>query len=167
MVQATTIGLDIAKQAFHVYGADRAGKAVLRRRLRRSEIAPLFSERSPCLVGIGASGGAGYRARVISGFGHTVRSMTPQFVNPDVKAQKNEANDAEAICEAVIRPNTRFVPQKTVVQQNLQCMRGVGSRLAACRTQLINQINQIRGPRRTSERTNMGSCCRSAPGRSA
>ncbi len=144
MVQATTIGLDIAKQVFQVHGADRAGKAVLRRKLKRSEVARFFSEQPPCLVGIEASGSAHYWSRVISGFGHTVRLMAPQFVKPYVKSQKNDANDAEAIAEAVTRPNMRYVPQKTVEQQDLQCLHRVRSRLVACRTQLINQIRGLR-----------------------
>jgi len=143
MVQATTIGLDIAKQVFQVHGADRAGKAVLRRKLKRSEAARFFSEQPPCLVGIEASGSAHYWSRVISGFGHTVRLMAPQFVKPYVKSQKNDANDAEAIAEAVTRPNMRYVPQKTVEQQDLQCLHRVRSRLVACRTQLINQIRGL------------------------
>lgn len=143
MVQATTIGLDIAKQVFQVHGAERAGKAVLRRKLKRIEVARFFSEQPPCLVGIEASGSAHYWARVISGFGHTVRLMAPQFVKPYVKSQKNDANDAEAIAEAVTRPNMRYVPQKTVEQQDLQCLHRVRSRLVACRTQLINQIRGL------------------------
>ena len=112
MTKATTIGLDIAKQVFQVHGADKAERPVLRRKLRRSEVIRFFSDQSPCLVGIEASGSAHYWARVLSGLGHTVRLMAPQFVKPYVKSQKNDANDAEAICEAVTRPNMRFVPQK-------------------------------------------------------
>lgn len=138
-----TVGLDIAKQVFQVHGVDRAGKAVLRRKLKRSEVAQFFSEQPPCLVGIEASGSAHYWARVISGFGHAVRLMAPQFVKPYVKSQKNDANDAEAICEAVTRPQMRLVPQKSVEQQDLQCLHRVRSRLVACRTQLINQIRGL------------------------
>lgn len=143
MVKATTIGLDIAKQVFQVHGADKAGKAVLRRKLRRSDVAKFFAELAPCLVGIEASGSAHYWARVIGEHGHTVRLMAPQFVKPYVKSQKNDANDAEAICEAVTRPNMRFVPQKSVAQQDLQCLHRVRSRLVANRTQLINQIRGL------------------------
>ena len=143
MTKATTIGLDIAKQVFQVHGADKAGRAVLRRKLRRSEVARFFSEQSPCLVGIEASGSAHYWARVLGELGHTVRLMAPQFVKPYVKSNKNDANDAEAICEAVTRPNMRFVPQKSVEQQDLQCLHRVRSRLVACRTQLINQVRGL------------------------
>ena len=143
MKTVATIGLDIAKQVFQVHGADKSGRSVLRRKLRRAEVARFFSEIPPCLVGIEASGSAHYWARVIGGLGHTVRLMAPQFVKPYVKSQKNDANDAEAICEAVTRPQMRFVPQKSVEQQDLQCLHRVRSRLVACRTQLINQIRGL------------------------
>lgn len=138
-----TIGLDIAKQVFQVHGADKSGRAVLRRKLRRGEVTRFFSGIPPCLVGIEASGSAHYWARVLGGLGHTVRLMAPQFVKPYVKSQKNDANDAEAICEAVGRPQMRFVPQKSIEQQDLQCLHRVRSRLVACRTQLINQIRGL------------------------
>lgn len=128
MTKATTIGLDIAKQVFQVHGVDKAGRGVLRRKLRRSEVVRFFSELSPCLVGIEASGSAHYWARVLGSLGHSVRLMAPQFVKPYVKSQKNDANDAEAICEAVTRPNMRFVPQKSVEQQDLQSLHRVRSR---------------------------------------
>lgn len=140
---ATAMGLDIAKQVFQVHGADKSARAVLRRKLRRSEMPGFFSEQPPCLVGIEASGSAHYWARILSGLGHTVRLMAPQFVKPYVKSQKNDANDAEAICEAVTRPSMRFVPQKTVEQQDLQSLHRVRSRLVANRTQLINQIRGL------------------------
>ena len=100
-MKVTTIGLDIAKQVFQVHGADKAGRTIVRRKLRRSEVARFFSEQPPCVVGIEASGSAHYWARVLGGLGHTVRLMVPQFVKPYVKSNKNDANDAEAICEAV------------------------------------------------------------------
>jgi transposase len=109
--------------------ADRSGRAVLRRKLRRSEVGKFFASLEPCLVGIEASGSAHYWARVLSGAGHTVKLMAPQFVKPYVKSNKNDANDAEAICEAVTRPNMRFVPQKSIEQQDLQCLHRVRSRL--------------------------------------
>jgi transposase len=143
MTKATMIGLDIAKQVFQVHGSDRFGRAVMRRKLRRSEVARFFSEQPPCLIGIEASGSAHHWARVLGGLGHTVRLMAPQFVKPYVKSNKNDANDAEAICEAVTRPSMRFVPQKSVEQQDLQCLHRVRSRLVACRTQLINQIRGL------------------------
>ena len=143
MKPLATIGLDIAKQVFQVHGADKVGRAVLRRKLRRSEVTRFFSELTPRLVGIEASGSAHYWARAIGGLGHTVRLMAPQFVKPYVKSQKNDANDTEAICEAVTRPHMRFVPQKSVEQHDLQCLHLVRSRLVGCRTQLINQIRGL------------------------
>jgi len=143
MKAIATIGLDIAKQVFQVHGADKSGRALLRRKLRRGEVARFFSELQPCLIGIEASGSAHYWARVLGSLGHTVRLMAPQFVKPYVKSQKNDANDAEAICEAVTRPHMRFVPQKSAEQQDLQCLHRVRSRLVACRTQLINQIRGL------------------------
>jgi transposase len=95
-MRAATIGLDIAKQVFQVHGADRSGKVVLRRKLRRSEVARFFAELEPCLIGLEASGSAHYWARVLTASGHRVRLMAPQFVKPYIKSNKNDANDAEA-----------------------------------------------------------------------
>jgi transposase len=142
-MKVATIGLDIAKQVFQVHGADKAGRTVFRRKLKRNEVGRFFSALEPCVVGIEACGSAHYWARMLGGFGHTVRLMAPQFVKPYVKSQKNDANDAEAISEAVTRPSMRFVPQKSVEQQDLQCLHRVRSRLVACRTQLINQIRGL------------------------
>lgn len=108
MKSVATMGLDIAKQVFQVHRADKAGRAILRRKLRRNEVVRFFSEHEQCIVGIEASGSAHCWARVLSRFGHTVRLMAPQFVKPYVKSQKNDANDAEAICEAVTRPSSRI-----------------------------------------------------------
>ena len=142
-MKIATIGLDIAKQVFQVHGADKSGKVVFRRKLRRSEVAWFFAELEPCMVGMEASGSAHYWARVLTGSGHTVKLMAPQFVKPYVKSNKNDANDAEAIAEAVTRPHMRFVPQKSVQQQDLQCQHRVRSRLVASRTQLVNQIRGL------------------------
>jgi transposase len=142
-MKVATIGLDIAKQIFQVHGADKSGKTVLRRKLRRSEVGKFFGTIEPCLVGIEAGGSSHYWARVLSAAGHKVRLMAPQFVKAYVKSNKNDANDAEAICEAVARPNMRFVPQKSVEQQDLQCLHRVRGRLVACRTQLANQIRGL------------------------
>jgi transposase len=142
-MKMVTVGLDIAKQVFQVHGVDRAGKVVLRKRLRRAEVAPFFAGVDSCVIGLEASGGAHYWFRVLSRSGHTVRLMAPQFVKPYVKSQKNDANDAEAICEAVSRPSMRFVPPKAVEQQDMQCLHRVRSRLIGCRTQLVNQIRGL------------------------
>jgi transposase len=116
---------------------------VLRKRLRRGQVADFFAGLEPCLVGLEASGGSHYWFRVLSQSGHTVRLIAPQFVKPYVKSQKNDANDAEAICEAVSRPSMRFVPAKSIAQQDLQCLHRVRSRLIGCRTQLVNQVRGL------------------------
>ena len=143
MKQVVAVGLDIAKQVFQAHGVDKAGKTVLRRKLRRHEVEKFFGNLGPCVVGIEASGSAHYWARVLGAAGHTVRLMAPQFVKPYVKSNKNDANDAEAIAEAVMRPNMRFVSPKSVEQQDMQCLHRVRSRLVACRTQLVNQIRGL------------------------
>jgi Transposase len=94
-------------------------KQFFRKRLRRSQVAEFFQHQTPCLIGIEATQGAHYWARVLRALGHDVRLLAPQFVKPYLKSQKNDANDAEAICEAVSRPNMRFVPNKSIEQQDL------------------------------------------------
>lgn len=142
-MRVCTIGLDIAKNVFQGHGVDERGKSVLRRRLRRNQVAAFFANLPRCLVGIEASGGAHYWARVLSRSGHEVRLMAPQFVKPYVKSNKNDARDAEAICEAVGRPSMRFVPAKSVEQQDLQALHRVRSRLIGNRTQLSNQVRGL------------------------
>jgi len=137
------VGLDTAKHVFQVHGADASGKTVLRKRLRRSQVAEFFSGLPACVVGLEATRGAHHWARVIGSFGHEVRLIAPQFVKPYVKGQKNDVQDAAAICEAVSRPEMRFVPQKSVEQQDLQALHRIRSRLIGCRTQLGNQIRGL------------------------
>ena len=112
-MNATTIGLDIAKSVFQVHGVDRAGKTVLRKQLKRKEVLAFFANLPVALVGIEACAGAHYWARELIKLGHAVRLISPQFVKPYVKGNKNDANDAEAICEAVGRPSARFAPVKS------------------------------------------------------
>jgi transposase len=116
-MQCTTIGLDVAKNVFQVHGVDSAGGPVIRRKLRRAEVLSLFEGRPPCLVGLEACASAHHWGREIEKLGHEVRLMPPQYVRPYVKRNKNDATDAEAICEAVTRPTMRFVPIKSVEQQ--------------------------------------------------
>jgi transposase len=142
-MKVATVGLDIAKQLFQAHGTDNKGRTVFSRKLRRSEVVKFFAGLEPCLIGIEASGSAHQWSRVLSRSGHTVKLMAPQFVKPYVKSNKNDANDAEAICEAVARPSMRFVPQKSIDQQDLQALHRVRSRLVACRTQLVNQIRGL------------------------
>jgi transposase len=117
MQTISTIGLDIAKSVFQVHGVDAAGQVVVRRQLKRRQVLGFFAKLPPCLVGIEACASSHYWARELQALGHTVRLIPPAYVKPYVKRQKNDAADAEAICEAVTRPNMRFVPIKTIEQQ--------------------------------------------------
>ena len=108
-IKITTVGIDLAKNVFQVHGVDECGTV-----LRRDQVATFFANLSPCVIGMEACGSAHYWARKLQGFGHIVRLMAPQFVKPYVKTNKNDVADAEAICEAVARPNMRFVPLKSL-----------------------------------------------------
>src|SRR6201997_2418695 len=113
MQTVSTIGLDIAKSVFQVHGVDAAGQVVIRRQLKRRYVLTFFEKLPPCLVGIEACASSHHWSRELQKLGHTVRLMPPAYVKPYVKRQKNDATDAEAICEAVTRPSMRFVPTKT------------------------------------------------------
>jgi transposase len=118
MVAITTVGLDIAKSVFQVHGVDARGSAVVRRQLKRRYVLAFFKKLPPCLVGIEACATSHHWSRELQALGHTVRLIPPAYVKPYVKRQKNDAADAEAICEAVQRPSMRFVPTKTPEQQS-------------------------------------------------
>jgi len=118
MQSVTTIGLDIAKSVFQVHGVDAAGQVVIRRQLKRRYVLAFFQKLPPCLIGIEACASSHHWSRELQALGHTVRLMPPAYVKPYVKRQKNDATDAEAICEAVTRANMRFVPTKTPEQQS-------------------------------------------------
>ena len=111
-MKCKTIGLDLAKNVLQVHGVDERGKTVLKKALKRAQVLPFFANMPPSLIGMEACGSAHYWARKLEAMGHTVKLMAPQFVKPYVKTNKNDAADAEAICEAVSRPNMRFVPIK-------------------------------------------------------
>ena len=113
-----TIGIDLAKNVFQLHGVNDHGKAVLRRQIHRGQMRGLFINLPPCVIGMEACASAHYWARTLEGYGHTVHLIAPQFVRPYVKTHKNDATDAEAICEAVSRPHMRFVPIKTIEQQS-------------------------------------------------
>jgi transposase len=117
MQTITTIGLDLAKLVFQVHGVDAAGNVVVRRQLKRVRVIPFFKKLPACVVGIEACASSHHWARQISALGHEVKLMPPAYVKPYIKRQKNDTADAEAICEAVRRPNMRFVPIKTPEQQ--------------------------------------------------
>jgi transposase len=139
-MQITTIGLDLAKMIFQAHGVDAAGRVVLRRRLRRAEVLGFFADLQPCLVGLEACPGAHWWAREIAAFGHEVRLMPAHYVRPYVKRNKNDAADAEAICEAVTRPNMRFVPVKSAEQQSVLLLHRTRELLVRQRTTLINAL---------------------------
>lgn len=142
-MNVTVIGLDVAKNVFQVHGVDRHGKTVLQKRLARARVLTFFANLPKCLIGMEACGSAHYWARELTTFGHQVRLMAPQFVKPYVKSQKNDRNDAEAICEAVGRANMRFVAVKTPAQQDLQALHRIRSALIAARTAKANQIRGL------------------------
>lgn len=144
-MHVTTIGLDIAKRVFQAHGVNERAQAVLRKPLRRAQVMPFFAQLSPCLIGIEACGSAHFWARQLSTLGHTVKLMPPQFVKPYVKTNKNDAHDAEAICEAVGRPNMRFVPVKTIDQQAVLALHRAREGFVAARTAQANQIRGLLG----------------------
>jgi len=141
----TTVGIDLAKSVFQVHGVDARGKAVLRRQLRREQVAAFFVNLPPCLIGMEACASAHYWGRTLERFGHTVRLMAPQFVKPYVKTNKNDAADAEAICEAVSRPSMRFVPIKSIEQQAVLSVHRVRQGFVKARTAQANQIRGLLG----------------------
>jgi transposase len=136
MQSISAIGLDIAKSVFQVHGVDATGQVVLRRQLKR----PFFQKLPLCLVGIEACASSHYWSRELQALGHTVRLMPPTYVKPYVKRQKNDTTDAEAICEAVTRPNMRFVPTKTVEQQSCLMLHRARHLFIRQQTAVINSI---------------------------
>ena len=137
------LGIDLAKNVFSVHGVDGRGKTVLHRELRRRQLLPLMRQLQPCLVGMEACGGAHYWAREMAKLGHEVRLMSPQFVRPYVKSNKNDAKDAEAICAAVGRPSMRFVAIKSQSQQDMMALHRVRSLLIRERTALMNEMRGL------------------------
>jgi transposase len=133
-----TIGLDISKSVFQVHGVDALGETVTRERLTRRKMISFFKQLDPCLVGIEACGMAHHWARELTRFGHQVKLIPVQYVKPYVKRSKTDAADAEAICEAVARPNMRFVPIKTRETQAMNLLHVTRSQLVAQRTAMIN-----------------------------
>ena len=140
MQAITTIGLDIAKSVFQVHGVDAAGQVVIRRQLKRRQVTAFFRKLAPCLVGIEACASSHYWSRQLQALGHSVRLMPPAYVKPYVKRQKNDAADAEAICEAVTRANMRFVATKTPEQQSCLTLHRTRHLFIRQQTSLINAI---------------------------
>jgi transposase len=139
-MQITTVGLDLAKHVFQVHGIDERGVAVIRKRLRRAEVLRFFAGLNPCLVGMEACATAHHWGRELTKLGHTVKLIPPAYVKPYVRRGKNDAADAEAICEAVGRPNMRFVPLKGVDQQAVLMLHRTRALLVAQRTMLANAL---------------------------
>ena len=137
------LGVDLAKNVFQLHGVDRKGRCVLVRRVRRELLMHLIAELDPCLIGIEACTGAFYWQRQFERHGHTVKIIAPQYVKPFVRRQKNDSNDAEAICTAVQQPNMRFVPKKTLEQQDIQALHRARQRLVNHRTALISQMRGL------------------------
>jgi transposase len=140
MQAVTTIGLDIAKSVFQVHGVDAEGKAVIRRQLKRRYVLAFFQGLPSCLVGIEACASSHHWSRELQALGHTVRLMPPAYVKPYVKRQKNDATDAEAICEAVTRANMRFVATKTPEQQSCLMLHRTRHLFIRQQTAVINSI---------------------------
>lgn len=143
MEQITTVGIDLAKNVFSLHGVDGAGKTVLKRTVRRERLLETVAGLSPCLIGMEACSGAHEWGRRFQQHGHTVKLMAPKFVAPYRKSDKNDGNDAEAVCEAVTRPSMRFVPVKSVEQQALLALHRVRQGFVVERTAVINRLRGL------------------------
>ena len=141
-MKITTVGIDLAKNLFQLHGVDEHGKTALKKQLKRDQMMPFFANLPACLIGMEACGSAHYWAHKLQELGHTVKLMAPQFVKPYVKTNKHDAADAEAICEAVSRPNMRFVPIKSSEQQAVLALHRARQGFVKARTA---QANQLRG----------------------
>ena len=144
-MEISVLGIDLARSVFQLHGVNAAGKAKLRKRLSRGQLHAFVANLHACLIGMEACGGSNYWAREFQKLGHQVKLMSPQFVKPYVKSNKNDAADAEAICEALTRPSMRFVSPKSIEQQDIQSLHRVRSRLVGSRTALVNEIRGLLG----------------------
>lgn len=140
MTKVTTVGLDLAKSIFQVHGSDQDGGPVVRKKLRRGQVIGFFAKLPPCVVGMEACASAHYWARELEALGHQVRLIPPQYVKPFVKTNKNDASDAEAICEAMMRPTMRFAPVKSADQQSILMLHRARELLVRQRTMVINAL---------------------------
>jgi transposase len=145
MNKTTTIGLDLAKNVFHVVICDRNGKVIRKKKLSRGKVLSYFANMEPCLVGMEACASAHYWARQLAELGHQVRLIPPQYVKPYVRGNKNDYNDALAIAEAVVRPEMRFVTPKSMQQQDMQALHRLRERRVQERTALCNQLRGLLG----------------------
>jgi len=137
------VGIDLAKRSFHLYGADARGERVLSKKLTRARLPGFIAQLPPCTIAMEACGSAHHWARTFRAYGHEVRLIAPQFVKPFVKSNKNDAADAEAICEAVQRPSMRFVAVKRIDQQDIQAIHRMRSLVVGQRTALVNQTRGL------------------------
>jgi transposase len=137
------LGIDLAKNVFQLHGANVDGQAVWKRRIRREGLLAEIAEREPCVIGVEACTGAFYWQRQFEALGHTVKVIAPQYVKPFVKHQKNDQNDAEAICTALMLPNMKFVPTKSEEQQDIQALHRARRRLVNHRTALVSQMRGL------------------------
>jgi transposase len=146
-MKLSRIGIDLAKNVYQLHGVDRSGKTVWKRRLKRRQwLAVLLDKAGPdCVIGMEACAGAHHWARELQSRAYTVKLIPPQFVKPYVKSNKNDANDAEAICEAMSRPNMRFVAVKCIEQQDIQATHRIRAELITHRTAKANQIRGLVG----------------------
>ncbi len=140
MSNVSVLGIDLAKNVFQLHGNDARGKQVLRKALRPEKAAELIANMPSCLIAMEACSGAHFYARKFRSYGHDVKLISPQFIKPFVKGNKDDAKDAEAICEAAVRPNMRFVPIKETEHIDIQQLHRIRTRLVKNRTQLINQM---------------------------
>jgi len=138
-----TIGIDLAKNVFQLHGVNGHGKVVLRRQIHRGQMRGLFINLPPCLIGMEACASAHHWARTLESYGHRVRLIAPHFVKPSVKTHKTDATDAEAICEALSRPNMRFVPIKSIEQQSALSLHRVRQGFVRARTAQACQIRSL------------------------
>ena len=142
-MKVTILGIDLAKNTFQLHGVDAHGKVAVQKRVTRAKLRETIAQLPACLIGMEACGSAQYWAREFQQLGYTVRLISPQFVKPYVKGNKNDSQDAEVICEAVSRPHMRFVPLKTVESQDIHAIHRMRSRLIKERTALVNQVRGL------------------------
>jgi transposase len=145
MMNITVLGVDLAKNVFQLHGVDASGKVIVRKQLTRAKLIEFVINLPPCLIGMEACASSYYWARRFQQTGHEVKLISPQFVKPYVKSNKSDRNDAEAICEAVTRPNMRFVAIKSTEQQDIQAIHRIRSGLVQRRTALANQTRGLLG----------------------
>lgn len=144
-MQITTVGIDLAKTVQQIHGVDKSGAVVVQKPLKRKDVLPYFAQLPSCLIGMEACASAHYWQRQLTRLGHDVKLMNPAYVKPFVKRNKNDARDAEAICEAVTRPNMPFVPNKSIEQQDIQMLHRIRSQAIKQRTAQANQIRGLLG----------------------